>query len=111
MRPLPLLTACAVATVAAGLAGAAEMKAELDAAADPHLLDTRFGRYGPVTLKAITREGPALHFRLPATAKTAEQVGLYSYFAIAGDFEITATFEVLSLPPPKSGYGACFGFE
>jgi len=39
------------------------------------------------------------------------QVGLYSYFALGGDFEISATFQVVSLPPPKSGYGASFGIE
>jgi len=95
--------ACLAALLAAGPTSAGEMKAELDAVADPRLLDTRFGRYGPVTLKAVTREDRAVRFRLPATAKTAEQVGLYSYFALAGDFEISVAYQVVALPPAKSG--------
>jgi hypothetical protein len=50
-----------------------------------------------------------MRFILNASARNDGQFGLYSLFGLTGDFEISATFRVLSLPVPTSGYGVSFG--
>ncbi len=83
-------------------------KAVLDTVADERLLDTRFVRFGPVPKKAIVREGRAIRFHLPPL-KDPGHSGLYSYVALAGDFEITASYTWAGVPVPKVGYGASCG--
>jgi hypothetical protein len=89
--------------------GAADMAAELDCIVKPQLLDRYFARYGHVPTKTIVREQRIVRFRLPAVAKGVGQTGLYSYFALAGDFEVSAAFEVVAVPTPQKGYGASCG--
>ena len=85
-----------------------EPKAILDCSADERLLDTRFVRFGACPKGAIVREGSGVRFRLPAS-KDVGQSGLYSYVALAGDFDVTARFEWGGVPVPKLGYGARCG--
>jgi hypothetical protein len=81
----------------------------VDCAADARLLSSLFGRYGPQPPWRIVREDPAVRFYLPSVTQSAGQAGLYSYFSFAGDFEVSAGFEVLNIQPPKDGYGATCG--
>jgi hypothetical protein len=105
-QPLTLLAAAALVPLGAALA--ADMKAELDCAADPKLLDTHFTRYGHDPGRAVAREPQGLRFRLPA-AKGVVQTGVYSRFQLAGDFDVTVTYELIDAPPPKEGYGVTCG--
>ena len=79
-----LLTALLAAPAAAG-----EMTAALDVAARPKLLDTHFARYGPAALRTVGRCPGGVRLNLPAVTKNGGQTGLYSYFAAAGDFELS----------------------
>jgi hypothetical protein len=95
---------CATLPLAAG-----EMKMELDCTANARLLDTHFGRYGSAAAKTIARDAKGtVGFRLPA-AKDLGQHGLYSYIVLAGDFEVSATYEWIDVTPPQIGYGAGCG--
>jgi hypothetical protein len=71
--------------------------------------DTHFVRYGYLPAQSLVREVQGLRFRLPAHTKGVSQTGLYSYFALAGDFEISASYELLSGSPPRGGYGSGLG--
>ncbi len=84
-----------------------ELKSDLDCAAKPQLLDNHFGRYGLES--GIVRDGDAIHFRLPAQEKAVPQTGLYSLFALAGEFEVSASYDWIDVPPPKEGYGVSCG--
>jgi hypothetical protein len=86
---------------------AQELRSDLDLAANPPLLDNHFGRYGYKA--AISRAGDTIHFRLPGQEKAAEQTGLYSLFALAGDFEFSASYEWSDVPEPTAGYGVSCG--
>jgi len=98
---------------AAPAAPAADLKDELDCGANPKLYDTHFARYGYLPLKSILREKNSLKdVRIslrPTGSKAIEQTGMYAYFAVAGDFEVSATYEVISIPRPQKGYGAQCG--
>jgi len=56
-----------------------------------------------------TRDKLGLRLRLWADPKGAKPTGLYSYFALSGDFEVSANYDVLDVPPPTDGYGTGFG--
>ena len=88
---------------------AQELKSDLDCAANPQLLDNHFGRYGFADKTTIVRDGDAIRFRLPALEKPVPQTGLYSLFALAGEFELSATYEWIDVPPPETGYGVSCG--
>jgi hypothetical protein len=81
----------------------------LDLAANPKLLTTHFSRYGFQPLKTIQKDWGGVRIQLPETGRKMEQTGIYSYFAMAGDFEAIAGFEILDLPEPGPGYGASVG--
>jgi hypothetical protein len=85
-----------------------ELKDLLDFTARPRLIDTHFARYGAQFTRNVSRELGGIRIRLPATAK-AGHTGLYSYFAVAGNFEMTADFELIDLPKPETGYGSAVG--
>jgi hypothetical protein len=86
---------------------AQELKSDLDCAANPQLLDNHFGRYG--ARGTILRDADAIRFRLPSLEKPVEQTGLYSLFALAGDFEFSASYEWIDVPSPTVGYGVSCG--
>src|SRR5205823_1978680 len=76
---------------------------------DPRLLDSHFARYGKIAGRAVVREPKGVRIWLPTATAGLDQTGLYSYFAVAGDFEFSAAYEVVELPPPQGGYGASVG--
>jgi hypothetical protein len=85
-------------------AGDKELRAVLDFTARPSLLDTHLARFGPTAAKAITKEPGGVRVMLPG-AKNPGQTGVYSYFALAGDLEVTAGYEFVTIPAPQGGYG------
>ena len=68
----------------------------------------QFGRY-PVSAKGVHIEPERVHFLLKPSEKNPGQVGLYSYFSITGDFEISASYEWTPVFVPKEGYGVSLG--
>lgn len=112
MKPLLarlLLLLAGAGFVLASAVRAADLKEHLDTASDGKLLDSHFGRYGHAISRSILRAEQTVHFQLPADTEGVGQTGLYSYFVVAGDFEFTATFEIVSVSPPEIGYGAGIG--
>jgi hypothetical protein len=101
MIPALILTS----VVAAG----GDPAAVLDCAADVRRLDSHFARYGYQPARSIVRDGRGVRIRLPAGVTNVGQTGLYSYFALAGDFEVSAAYELADLPPPQAGYGISCG--
>jgi hypothetical protein len=87
------------------------LQAELDVTARPRLIDTHFSRYGPVAARNVSRDPRGVRIRLPATGRLASQSGLYSYFAVAGNFELTVDYDLINLPKPESGYGSAVGIS
>src|SRR5262245_36903256 len=81
----------------------------VDCAADVRLFDSHFARYGYQPTRTIAKEPKGVRIRLPARAVNVVQTGLYSYFSLAGDFEVTADYELIDLPPPQGGYGVSCG--
>jgi hypothetical protein len=71
------------------------------------MLNTHFGRY-PLGTKNIFIElikPQGVRFILSAESPNPEQVGLYSYFSVAGDFEISCDYEWTPVEVPKKGDG------
>lgn len=95
-----------------GVAGPSGSKptTTLDISANPLLYKTHFGRFGPRSTKVVIVESNGgIRLYLPAESKGAKQAGMYSYFALAGDFEVSANYELINVPMPTKGYGAGFG--
>jgi hypothetical protein len=76
--------------------------------ANPQDLQTHFGTYGSRTRDAIAREGGGYRFWLNAVAGL-NQTGVYSYFTLSGDCEVTFVYDLLNLQPPRMGYGSGVG--
>jgi hypothetical protein len=90
-------------------AGATDTKMELNAARNARMLDTRFGRYGFLPTRSIVREQSGVRFQLPAQAKGVTETGLYSLFVMAGNFAVSANYELIRWPAPKGGQGMAVG--
>ena len=99
-----LLVLASAATAKAG----DKMKQEIDASKNVRLLDIQFARY-PIPTRVVSRDGYGIRFVVPAGIKKMPQAGVYSFFAMAGDFEVTAGYQVFNLPGPKDGYGVSVG--
>ena len=100
----------AVLLIGAAGAGDAKPVTTLDISANPKLYSTHFGRFGPrATRVVIPERDGGIRLYLPADPKGAKQTGMYSYFALAGDFEVSANYAVIDVPMPTKGYGAGFG--
>jgi len=65
--------------------------------------------FGPNRDQAIRQESRGLLIALPAKRRDARAVGLAPKFRIAGDFEITIDYEILSADEPTSGNGVGVG--
>lgn len=76
---------------------------------DPQALQILFGTYGHAPARTVLREADGFRFLLPAGGPPVPQTGAYSYFALGGDCEVTLSYDILSLPTPKGGYGAGLG--
>jgi hypothetical protein len=83
----------------------------LDCTADKgKLLDSEFARYPQKPLTIFRQEGaPGARFWLVPDAKDSGQTTLYSKFVVAGDFEISMTYDGFEVEQPKTGYGVSFG--
>src|SRR5205807_1196554 len=57
----------------------------------------------------IFLEADGFRFFLPAGVPEIPQTGVYSYFSVAGDCEASVTYQLLNLPPPRTGYGCSVG--
>jgi hypothetical protein len=101
------LLIASLATLSPARAG--DGKAELDSSANARLFDSHFGRYGYFPQRSITSGGGGVRFSLPAQTKGVSQTGLSSRFSLAGDFEVSATYEVIALPPPQGRSGVSVG--
>lgn len=112
MKPsLPLLVAMAkLVLFAPSAATSGEMKQEVKAdGANPQLLRTMFGTYGHRAKECILREADGFRIRLPAGGGGVRHSGVYSYFALAGDWDVVVTYELLSVQPPRKGHGSAVG--
>jgi hypothetical protein len=87
---------------------ASDARMELDFASNSRLLDQSFGRYGTRPAASISREAYGVRFRVSPQARGAGEIGLYSYFALAGDFEVEVSYELIA-PLRKGGREASFG--
>jgi hypothetical protein len=103
--PPALLAACLLAP--AVTAGDMKMELKLDGS-NPRLLPTKFDSYGYLN-NSIRPEKDGLRILLPGRVEGVTQTGIYSLFAVAGDCEVTLTYQFLKLPSPKSGYGCGMG--
>jgi hypothetical protein len=59
---------------------------------------------GEGTAQLLVPEADGLRIAIPQGA-AVDEVGFAPRFRLRGDFEIIATFELIHLPSPKSGYG------
>jgi len=74
------------------------------------LLD-EFKLVGPDHEEAITPEVEGLRITLPMTRKANLPTGVRLQFPLAGDFEITAAYEILAIEKPPSGGGVGIAFN
>jgi len=88
---------------------AGEMNSLLDCSADPRLFNTHFARYGYLQFRSIVVERSGVRIWLPSATPNIGQTGLYSFFALAGDFEYSVAYELLDVAQPQGGYGATCG--
>jgi hypothetical protein len=101
---LAVLLIRAPAPVAAG-----DMKMELKLdGSNPRLLATKFDSYGYLN-NSIRPEKDGFRLILPARVEGVTQTGVYSYFAVAGDCEVTLTYQFINVQTPKTGYGCGMG--
>ncbi len=68
-------------------------------------LPPSFTLQGPDADKAIKREEEGLRITLPATRRSIAPVAVATTSPVAGDFEITGTYELLSADRPPGGNG------
>jgi hypothetical protein len=111
MKPqLPLAALTALVALAAAAGSAAEMKDMLSVeASKPAAYRTKFGSYGYYAQRHVFTDQGGLHFRLPGGVPDVVQTGIYSYFELTGDCEVTLAYELLDIVPPRSGYGSGLG--
>jgi hypothetical protein len=102
----------ALAVLAAAPAATADgPAAELKFGPNPRLFDTHFSYYAADPARSLMREARGVRFRLPSPAGGLGEAGWYSYFALAGDFEVLVTYELIAVPPPSGGFGATVGIS
>jgi hypothetical protein len=103
---------CVLLCLFVAIAGAAagEMKATLKIdPAHAQLLRSRFELYGYYPQQCVIRRDGGLRFWLREGWTDAGQTGTYSLFALAGDCEVTLSYELVNLQPPRTGYGSGVG--
>jgi len=116
MRPsfLAAITTIALAlTVARSPAqdsGKPEPIRVLDLGSDGRQFDQWFQRFGHQTGRTVVPERFGVRFQLPAL-KDDMTIGYSSAFSLAGDFEVQAQLEIISIPKPTAGYGPAIGLS
>jgi hypothetical protein len=68
--------------------------------------DALFQKVGGDPERQVCPEAEGLRLRLPAGEQAWPPAGILPRFGLHGDFAITLSYEVLTLEPPKSGYGS-----
>jgi Protein of unknown function (DUF1583) C domain len=68
-------------------------------------LDAKLKSFGHDNKKVCQIEPEGLRITLPAKREKTEAVGLTPSFGIAGDFEITLSYELIKAETPNTGYG------
>jgi hypothetical protein len=63
-------------------------------------------RFGPDAARVIKQESGGLRITLPAKRTKLAAVGVSPRFAVSGDFEISTTFDNLTIERPSKGYGS-----
>jgi len=75
---------------------------------DARQLDSPF-RPLPDPLRRGSSRGTGVAFVFPAITQSIPQTGLYSYFSVAGDFEMAANYELLSMRSRRAATGVTCG--
>jgi hypothetical protein len=74
-------------------------------------LPSAFTLDGPDANEVIKQEEKGLRITLPAKRRSELLVGVAATFTVAGDFEITSTYELLSADRPPDGNGVGVALE
>jgi hypothetical protein len=113
MKPLFGILAGAFLALTAPVQAAGPLKETLKIdASTTKALAQRFGFYGYKGEGAITGEAAGFRFGLPEGVEGIQQTGIYSHFAVAGDCEISFSYELVpDLPVPTKGYGISVGLS
>jgi hypothetical protein len=94
------------------IASAGDMTAEIAFDhAHPHLLQTRFGAYGPAGRKTVFPLADGLRVWLPPGVAGVNHSGVYSKFALAGDCEVTLKYEMPLIKPSQTGCTVGLAFD
>ncbi len=68
--------------------------------------DALFQKVGRDPGRQVRPEAGGLRITLPAGPQSYPQTGILPRFQVRGDFEITLSYDILALEPPKTGYGS-----
>ncbi len=90
---------------AAGLAGDGSEVTDQDFRGG-HFPRPLFAKVGRDLDRLVKAEAGGLRITLPAGPKAWPQTGISPRFPVAGDFDITVSYEILALEPPQKGYGS-----
>ncbi len=101
--------ALAFALLAAPVAAAGDMAAEIRSDKVDYFLSAAFARYGPDPRRTVAPDKAGVRFKLARLPKDQSNVGVYSHFALGGDFEVAVDYEVVGMPAPTTGYGMQVG--
>lgn len=93
-----------IAIVAAVMCGQPPMDFQHDFRGG-HPLPAVLKRIGPNAEDVVKYEVEGLRIKVPAHGKQTKGWGVTGTFALAGDFEITATYDILNAEPPLTGHG------
>jgi hypothetical protein len=88
--------------------GARDSVTVLDMTAGGRMFDQWFVRFGYRPFRTVALEGFGTKLQLPAVKEEA-MIGFSSAFSLAGNFEVQADLEIISLPLPTAGYGPSIG--
>lgn len=91
-----------------GIAGEMKSKLSIDGS-NLQPLQTMFGTYGTLPQRSVSLATGGLRIWMPAGAKEALPTGVYSYFALAGDCEVSFAYDLLKLPASRNGSGPGVG--
>jgi hypothetical protein len=105
---LHVCVAFCVASSSVARAGDMEGELKLDPR-KPRDFKMLFGTYGYREKPAVFPEVGGVRFRLPGGVSGVAQSGVYSYFVLAGDCEVTCRYEIIGRQLPQTGFGSGIG--
>ena len=74
-------------------------------------LPATLGLVGPDAEQVVKPEKDGLRITLPAEGSRSPAWGIRTTFSLSGDFELTATYEFLTVEPPAKGGGSGVSFN